>query len=147
MTTPQAGEAPATASTAGGGASYWIDPARFEELKRSMEALLLTRRCADCLQAEVDLASAPSADDQIAHIVECCGQTETFILPGMPLQEIVFRMILAGGNAPVPVGQLHQQLTGQWATPGNLMNVSLDGLRRVLESDDYYGFRRHPDSG
>jgi hypothetical protein len=51
-------------------------------------------------------------------------------------------MILAAGNTPVAVSQLHYQLTEHWATPGNLMNVSVEGLLRVLETDDYYGFRR-----
>ena len=140
MTTPRAGGTQASSGT-DGGPSYWIDPARLEELKRSMEMLLATRRCATCLEEEPDIASPPSADVQIAHIAECCAQDESFIKPGMPLQEIVFRMILAAGNMPVSIGQLHYQLTEQWATPGNLMNVSAEGLRRVLDTDDYYGFR------
>ena len=138
MTTPQAGKAQGSE----GGPSYWIDPDRFEELKRSMEALLVTRRCSSCLEEEPNIASAPPVDEQIAHISECCAQDESFIRPGMPLQEIVFRMILASGNKPLSAEQLHQQLTEQWATPGNLMNVSVEGLSRVLENDDYYGFRR-----
>lgn len=138
MTAPQAGEAAGFE----GGPSYWIDPARLEELRRSMEVLLATRRCSTCLEEEPDIASPPPADEQIAHILECCAEDESFIRPGMPVQEILFRMILAAGNKPVPVGQLHHQLTEQWATPGNLMNVSVEGLSRVLENDDYYGFRR-----
>ncbi len=138
MTTPQAGEA--QGSDAGPG--YWIDPARFEELKRSMEVLLVTRRCSTCSEETPDISSPPPVDEQIAHILECCASDESFILPGMPLQEIVFRMILAAGNNPLTVGQLHHQLTEQWATPGNLMNVTPEGLHRVLENDDYYGFRR-----
>ena len=51
-------------------------------------------------------------------------------------------MILAAGNTPVLLSQLHYQLTEQWATPGNLMNVTSEGLQRVLETDDYYGFWR-----
>ena len=141
MTTPQAGEAH-TLDEGGEGPSYRIDASRLEYLKRSMEALLLTRRCSTCLEATVNIAAAPSADEQIAHILECCSQDESFIRPGMALQEIVFRMILAAGNAPVLLSQLHYQLTEQWATPGNLMNVTSEGLQRVLETDDYYGFWR-----
>jgi hypothetical protein len=139
MTTPQTGESQAS----DGGASYRIDPVRFEELKRSFEVLLLTRRCDGCqAEQEVDVAHPPPVAEQIAHILECCSHEESFIKPGMPMQEIVFRMILAGGNIAVPLSQLHYQITEQWATPGNLMNVSVEGLRRVLETDDYYGFRR-----
>jgi hypothetical protein len=141
MTTPQAGEAD-TFDEGGPDPSYRIDASRLEELKRSMEVILLTRRCSTCLEAPVEIAAAPSADEQIAHILECCSQDESFIRPGMALQEIVFRMILATGNTPVLLSQLHYQLTEQWATPGNLMNVTFEGLQRVLETDDYYGFRR-----
>ena len=143
MTTPQAGEVKGSE----GGPSYWIDPARFEELRRSMEVLLATRRCSTCLEVTPDISSPSPVGEQIAHIVECCAQDESFIQPGMPLQEIVFRIILAAGNIPVPVGQLHYQLTERWATPGNLMNVTPAGLSRVLDTDDYYGFRRQVLSG
>ena len=120
---------------------YWVDPARFDELSRSMEVLLLTRRCRSCLAQEVNSAQPPSADEQIKHIVGCCAQDDSFIRPGMPLQEIVFRLILAGGNAPVNLTSLHYRLTEEWSTPGNPMNISAGGLKRVLDSDDFYGFR------
>ena len=124
-----------------GGPRYWIDPVRFEELNRSLELLLVTRRCSTCLQLPINSGEPPAASEQIRHIVECCANEESFIKPSMPLQEIVFRIILAQGNVPVSLSHLHYQLTEKWATPGNPMNISPEGLKRVLDGDDFYGFR------
>ena len=123
---------------------YYIDPARCAEIDRSLELMLLSRRCRTCLSKEVDVARPPSVKEQIKHIVGCCAKDETFIRPEMPMQEIVFRMLLAGGNAPMSLDDLHYQLTEQWATPGNPMNISKEGLKRVLESDNFYGYSEVP---
>ena len=137
MTTPQAGDA----QTPDEGARYWIDPARFAELRRSMEVTLLTRRCATCLDQPADNANPPPVQAQIDHILECCSKDDSFIKASMPLQEIVFRLILKEGNTPLTLSHLHYQITEEWATPASPMNISADGLKRVLDNDDFYGFR------
>ena len=58
----------------------------------------------------------------------------------MPLQEIIFRILLTRRNQPTSLRDLHYQLTERWATPVKPMNISQEGLRRILEADMYYGF-------
>ena len=123
---------------------YCISPERLVELNRSLEVLLLTRRCRSCREQPFDVAHPPSVDEQMQHIVECCGLDETFIRPAMPMQEIVFRMLLAQGNRPMSLEAVHYQLTDRWATPGNPMNISQKGLKSILDSDEFYGFRELP---
>ena len=125
-------------------AYYQISAERLDELNRSFEMMLLSRRCRSCKEQAPDLANPPSAKDQIKHIVGCCGQDETFIRPGMPIQEIVFRLLLSGGNRPMSLEGIHYNLSERWATPDNPMAFDRDGLKRVLDADDFYGFVEVP---
>ena len=118
---------------------YYIDSARCLELNRSLEWMILSRRCLNCRSKNVEVGQPPSVKEQIKHIVRCCAKDKTFIRTDMPMQEIVFRMLLAVGNAPMSLDNLHYQLTEQWATPANPMNLSKDGLKRILENDNFYG--------
>ena len=127
--------------------SYWIDPKRFQALERSLELTLVSRRCLPCKEKKAPDSDLPAPDKQIKHISQCCAKDETFIKPGMPMQEILFRLILAGRNRPKTLDDLHSQLTGRYATPGNPLNISKGALIRVLESDDYYGFTALPQKG
>jgi hypothetical protein len=128
-------------------ASYWIDPKRFRALERSLELTLVSRRCFSCKGKKAPDSDLPAYDKQIKHISQCCAKDETFINSGMPIQEILFRLILAGRNRPKSLDDLHSQLTGRYATPGNPLNISKGALIRVLESDDYYGFTALPKKG
>ena len=140
MTTRDSRENPQT--TASEEASYyWVDPNRLTELHRSLEVILLGRRCLSCKDQPANVTQPPPAKEQIKHIVGCCAKDETFIRPGMAMQEIVFRVLLAGGNRPISLDDIHYQLTERWATPSNPMNIPKEGLKRVLDSDDFYGFR------
>ena len=142
MTTPEAVEAPEAMAKIT--PNYWIDPDRFQEIGRSMEVVLLNRRCRSCKEKQADVAEPPPTKQQIKHIVGCCAKDETFIRPGMPMQEIMFRLLLAKGNKPMSLDELHFQLTEQYATPGNPMAISKQALMRVLDNDDFYGFHAMP---
>ena len=74
-------------------------------------------------------------------IAECCANQEGFIRPEMPMQEILFRALLSEGNKPVSLERLHYLVTERYHTPANPRSISLNGLKRVLDSDIYYGFR------
>ncbi len=120
---------------------YFIDSARVEELNRSLTSTLLGRRCPSC-RAELEGKSEMTpANKQIREMAKCCAKKEGFISPEMPLQEIVFRTILAAGNKPVSLEQLHDAVTERWYSPINPRSISIEGLKRVLDHDRYYGFR------
>jgi len=120
--------------------SYVIDLERCRLLRRSPEQMLLQRRCPAC-RARLEEASKPRRPEtHIRDIARCCSRKEDFITPDMPLLEIVYRTLLAAGNKPVRLRELHHRVTQEWATPSNPKNVSLEDLRRILDSDTYYGF-------
>jgi hypothetical protein len=123
---------------------YVVDPARVSELSRSLESILLSRRCPSCEARLQETGEIPSVEAQIKEIEECCGNKEGFIRPEMPMQEIVFRTLLAGGNVPVSLSQLHYQVTDRWYTPANPRSISVAGLKTVLDADLYYGFKEVP---
>ena len=120
---------------------YVIDPSRLEELNRSLATLLLSRRCPSCRARIEAEGESPSPEEHMKQIAKCCGNQEGFIRPEMPMQDIVFRTILSGGNKPVSLTQLHYLITDQWYTPLNPRNISEKGLKLVLNSDAYYGFK------
>ena len=130
-------------SKAGTGATrrsvqYVIDPTRAGPMKRSLEHMLFTRRCPTCRSRLEKEAAAPNAATQIQEIAGCCGKAEDFIKPEMPLMEIVFRTVLAGGNRPIGLEELHQALTDTFATPMVPRNLSIEALRTILTRDDFY---------
>ncbi len=120
---------------------YIIDPSRARELNRSLPMILLSRRCPSCKARLQDRLEAPPEEEQMREIAECCANQEGFIRPEMPMQEILFRALLSEGNKPVSLERLHYLVTERWHTPANPRSISLNGLKRVLDSDIYYGFR------
>ena len=123
---------------------YIIDPTRTEELERSLNVMLMSRRCSSCKDRLTASQEKPSVEEHIKQIVECCSGQEGFIRPEMPMQEIVFRSILAEKNQPIKLEVLHDLVTDKWYTPINPRNLSVAGLKRVLDNDVYYGFKEVP---
>lgn len=121
--------------------SYVIDPARCADVGRSMEDMLLARRCPKCQEEVMSDPSLRGVDAQVQGIVECCGGQEGYIRPEMPLQEIAFRVIVSRGNKPIGLAELHDVVAEQWATPTSPKNISPEGMRRILNRDRYYCFR------
>ena len=141
MTTPEDVDTKEPGSTPEVSPRYIIDPSRAKELDRSLPAMLLGRRCSSCKARLEVKPGLPSEKEQIREIVKCCAKEEGFIRPDMPMQEIAFRSLLAKGNKAETLEQLHYLVTDRWCTPSNPRNITVDGLRRVLDSDEYYGFK------
>ena len=120
---------------------YVIDAEDVEKKGRSFDALLLVRRCSSCKKEIGGFGSGQHQKDQIKKIEKCCSEAEDFLQPGMPLQEIVFRLLLKGGNRPTAISELHYALTEDLAKPTHPMNITVQALRNILEKDHYYGFK------
>ena len=120
---------------------YFIDSARVEELNRSLTSTLLSRRCPSCRAALEGQSGVTPANKQIREMVKCCAKKEGFIRPEMPLQEIVFRTIIAGGNKPATLEHLHDAVTERWYSAINPRSISIERLKLVLDHDHYYGFK------
>ncbi len=133
-----------TASNRLSGLEYRLSLERLETLNRSPIPLLLSRLNTGCpsygkTPAEIDDAAA-----LIAEIRAHCAGDDDFIRQAMPLQEILFRTLLLNGDDPMTLGELHQELTERWSSPIRPITVTLSGLARILDGDEFYGFEALP---
>jgi len=119
---------------------YRISFERLAELKRSAVLLLSERRMPSCPSLQSPDQELSDPQDLVDEIAQYCGEEEGFIHINMAIQEIVFRTLLARRNRPTSLHDLHYELTERWSTPIRPINVTEDGLRRILEADYYYGF-------
>ena len=119
---------------------FSISFTRLAELKRSAIVLLAARRVPTC--PSLDLPDIELTDPQklVNEIADHWEDDEGFITTEMTIQEILFRTLITRRNAPTLLSDLHYELTERWSTPVRPINLTLDGLRGVLESDNYYGF-------
>ena len=119
---------------------YSISFRRLAELNRSAIVLLAARRVPTC--PSLDLPDTELTDPQklMNEIADHFEDGDGFINSEMTVQEILFRTLLSRRNKPTLLSELHQELTERWSTPIRPINVTEDGLRRILESDSYYGF-------
>ncbi len=118
---------------------YHISLPRLEQLNRSALHLLYTRlneACPSYGQPSNGLEPATL----IREIREFYADVGDFIRPDMPIQEILFRMLLARGNEPLTLVQLHHELTDTWSSALRPISIDEERLQRVLEADTYYGF-------
>ncbi|MDP2663364.1 MAG: hypothetical protein Q8R28_21830 [Dehalococcoidia bacterium] len=144
-------------SQAGNKPRYHIDLDWHQRKRRSLREMIGSRLCPPCqarLGADVEervtkvtgqgevlqeVQSVPFPTDPIAQIRDCCSKFKDFIRPSMPLQEAVFRVILANGNQPLDAEEICQQL--EWMGYGERARfISPTSIQRILEADDFYGF-------
>ena len=138
MTTPASGPS----SEADASPTYYISFDRVASFGRSAVAVLAARRAPmspSMVQADHELDDPQALVDEIA---EFGPQEEDFIRSDMPIKEIVFRILLAHGNRPTPLQEIHEELTGKWSTSIRPINVTESSLARILDQDNYYGFSR-----
>ncbi len=119
---------------------YRISFERLAELKRSAVLLLAERRPPSCPSLQRPDQELSDPQELVDEIAQYCGDEEGFIHINMAIQEIVFRTLLTLRNRPTSLHDLHYELTERWSTPIRPINVTEDGLRRILEADYYYGF-------
>ena len=118
---------------------------RLEQLERSAVHLIAGRLAPDSplrSQSESELTDPQTLIDEIA---EHHADEPGFIRSEMPIQEIVFRTLLATGNKPMSLRDIHYELTERWATPVRPIVITQRRLLRVMDADTYYGFVRSAD--
>ena len=123
-------------------AACWsIDLERLLQYRRSFASLAESSLCRNC-QKELTSGGKPHSDAELmARIRECCANQPDFISARQPLMESVFRIFLAGGNQPLSLEQLGQQLSER---RGGGYHVAEAALSRLLQTDRYYGLGQRP---
>ncbi len=122
---------------------YYISFERIEQLNRSPVAIVAARRgpsCPSLLQPEHELTDPKKL---VGEIAKYCSDEPGFVRHDMPIQEMVFRMLLLRGNKPTLLEELHYDLTEKWASPTRPISISQENLNRVLVSDTFYGFSQY----
>ena len=122
---------------------YYISFERIQQLNRSAVAIVAARRgpsCPSLLQPEHELTDPKKL---VGEIAKYCSDEPGFVRHDMPIQEMVFRMLLLRGNKPTPLEELHYDLTEKWASPTRPISITQENLNRVLESDSFYGFSQY----
>jgi hypothetical protein len=139
---------------------YHIEPQWFDAHGRSFVTFVASRMCADTqakLGTEVEERVAtvdktgkvvferqmvPFGSNPFKIIRECCSHTKGYISGALPLQEALFRVLLASGNQPMSVEELKDQLDEWYASSGRRRYVELATIKRLMDHDRFYGFRR-----
>ena len=121
---------------------YRISFDRLAELNRSAIALVAERRGPSCPSLAKPIQELTNPRQLVDEIAKFSAGDEGFIRATMGIQEIVFRTLLARRNQPTLLTDLHYELTERWSTPIRPINITEDGLRRIMEGDDFYGFAR-----
>jgi len=143
---------------------YRIDPTAYEKQGRSFLFALQQRMSAESLKklGEEDEKQVPVEDaksgrvrfrrqkadvsnDPIALIEEFCSKTPAYNDSRLPLKEILFRILLAGGNQPKSLAQVYQEVRA-WVSISDTRVITPEALSRIMEHDDYYGFSRVADA-
>ena len=124
------------------GVKYIMDPKILEEQGRAVEALLLARIPE---KRRGPTKALPTLKSQIREIAKTDAKESGFLDPSMPLRELAFRLILKNGNKPTALNDLHWWLTEDWAHPTHPMAISVYALKRIMDSDAYYGFNQVTD--
>ena len=115
---------------------------RLEQLERSAVHLIANRLPADSPSLEIPPTEMSDPALLVREVAENHSEDPEYILSDMPIQEIVFRTLLARSNRPMSLAALHYELTERWATPIRPISITEDRLLRILDVDTYYGFVR-----
>ena len=93
-------------------------------------------------RASFDIRRARYGADPMRVIRDDCSKKRNYITPDMPTLEVVFRVLLANGNAPMRVAEVREQLA-EWCPGGGCQWLLLPAaqLERVIRNDKFYGIR------
>ena len=123
-------------------ASFRIDPERLVALGRSLQVLLLHRRCASCwgtLIQEPAQGRDIEAAEHLEQITNHCSSAPDFIRPEFPVMEAVFRILLSDGTQPMTLQSIYEALRERWSNLTNPRTPPTEKLYRMLQGDAFYG--------
>ena len=121
---------------------FVISADRLKYLERSPVHLIAGRLTAESPSKSKSIAEMGDVKVLIREISQNYKSDSDFIRSDMPMQEIVFRTLLARNNRPMSLTDLHYELTERWATPIRPIVITEERLLRILDNDTYYGFAR-----
>ena len=121
---------------------FLISADRLGKLERSPLHLVAARLTDSSPSKNKAISELGDVKSLIREISQNSKNDSSFIRSDMPVQEIVFRTLLARNNRPMSLTDLHYELTDRWATPIRPIVITEERLLRILDNDTYYGFAR-----
>ncbi len=121
---------------------FLISVDRLKQLERSPVHLVAGRLTSTSPSKSKPVKELGDVKGLIREIAQNHKNDADFIRSDMPVQEIIFRTLLARGNRPMSLKDIHYELTERWATPIRPIVFTEERLLRILDSDTYYGFAR-----
>ncbi len=121
---------------------FLISVDRLTKLERSPVHLIAGRLAASSPSKSKPIGELGDVKGLIREISQNHKNDASYIRSDMPVQEIVFRTLLARNNRPMSLTDLHYELTERWATPIRPIVITEERLLRILDNDTYYGFAR-----
>ena len=121
---------------------FLISVDRLNQLERSAVHLVAARLASTSPSKSKPVNEMGDVKGLIREIAQNYKNDPDFIRSNMPMQEIMFRTLLARSNRPMSLSDLHYELTERWATPIRPIVITKERLLRILDSDTYYGFAR-----
>jgi len=122
--------------------TFLISVDRLKQLERSPVHLVAGRLTSNSPSKAKPMKDLDDVKALIREIAQNFKNDPDFIRSDMPVQEIIFRTLLARGNRPMSLTDLHYELTERWASPIRPIVITEERLLRVLDNDTYYGFAR-----
>ena len=140
--------------------TYHIDPVWYAKVGKSFSLLLRGRMCSSCRQkfgtqheervpthdektgkVTFEVKRTTYGEDPVAVIQSCCSKAADFISPGMPIKEIIFRILLSAGNEPLEMEEIKRRLDEHLGSLRATHNTSIEVIKRLLDKDNFYGIR------
>ena len=121
---------------------FLISVDRLNKLERSPVHLVAGRLASASPSKSKPVNELGDVKGLIREIAQNYKNDANFIRSDMPMQEIIFRTLLARSNRPMSLSDIHYELTERWATPIRPIVITEERLLRILDSDTYYGFAR-----
>jgi len=126
---------------------YQIDAKAFDATGRSF-AYAVYSRLSTGGKAVVEDGETPAGFGTAAEYMKVmgnvCANEPEFLLPGTPITEAVFRLLLANLNKAMTLAEIQSGLTDAWASVIYLKNLSDEVLRQMLDQENDYFIRRAP---
>ena len=120
-------------------AQWIIDLKWLDTNKRDFSVLAKDALCAKCRKKLKADTTEPKPADILKAVQSCCSKADNFITPGLPLQESIFRVLIANGNKPMTLEVLGTELNKRCGTDAHRTSAAF--LGRILQNDDYYGIK------
>lgn len=116
---------------------YQVDFKALEKSGHSVPFLVNSRLCWQCQQIfDERRGEVIDLKEYMERIADDCSHQADYLLPGTPLVEAIFRLLLAGKNRPMTIREIQEQLSVAWANVIYMKDLSEELLTRLLESDN-----------